>query len=250
MDTQTAKNPHRVAAGRRNGRLAANRKSAEGRAKSAQNAAKHLLASPNTRLLPIEDPRVFKAFATAIEATLAPQDPYEQTLVTQIIQCRWKLYRIDNLEFTAQSLEIERAIHAPFTLPNPEHLRDSDLLDWISFRACYSDPAFQALHRYRAYYDRSLLRAQKALLEYRQSPKPDSIPYCPDEPEQPAEPNQPTEPEQTQQPQTSETKVSTPAPQTSETPKTPETKVSPATPPPSTTYKQPDALTPDHPLKS
>ena len=238
MDTQTSKNPHRVAAGRRNGRLAANRKSAEGRARSAQNAAKHLLASPNTRLLPIEDPRIFQAFANTIEATLAPQDPYEQTLVTQIIQCRWKLYRIDNLEFTAQSLEIERAIHAPFTLPNPEHLRDSDLLDWISFRACYADPAYQALHRYRAYYDRSLHRAQKSLFDYRNSPKPDSIPFCPDEPEQP------TAPEQTQQSQTNETKVSPTAPQTSQT------KVSPATPPPATTYKQPDALTPEHPLKS
>lgn len=33
-----------------------------------------------------------------MEATLTPQDAYEQTLVSQIVTCRWKLYRIDAME--------------------------------------------------------------------------------------------------------------------------------------------------------
>ena len=171
-DSQPPKNPRRVAAGQRNGLLARGRKSADGRARSALNAARHGLASHQFQVLPMEDPQAFLEFSQALEATLAPQDAYEQTLVTQIITSRWKLQRIDDLERIARTLEHERLLANPSLLPQSKQLFPSEILYWMAFERANENKHVQALHRYRLQYERLVARAHKQLLEYRKSPKP------------------------------------------------------------------------------
>lgn len=177
MDTQREKNPRRVAAGRRNGLLAKGCKTAEGRARSAMNSARHNLASHQFLVLPMEDSEAFQQLSRDLESTLAPQDAHEQTLVYTIITSQWRLLRIDDLERIARSLETEKLLATPGALPQSKDIWPSEAAYWLAFERCEQNPAYKALNRYRLQYQRAIARATKELLDYRKAPKPPIADY-------------------------------------------------------------------------
>jgi hypothetical protein len=167
VNQEHIRNPRRAAAGRFNGILAKGRKSAEGRARSAQNAIKHHLSAKNYFLLPTEDPAAYEEIYSTLEATYAPQDAAEYTMVGEIIACEWKLARIEALEATAITVECEKVIKNSSTIPNSEHVCDADLVLWRAMQNLESNSAFRMLFRYRAQYERTRNRALKNLETYR-----------------------------------------------------------------------------------
>ena len=171
MKSASPPNPRRAAAGHWNGLLAKGRKSAAGRARSAQNAIKHHFCSRNFYLLPTEDPEQFAEVSAALENTYAPQDPVEHGFVSEIIGEEWKLARLEAMEAAALTLEIEKITKKATPVPLSEHICDADLVLWLAFQNLQANPSYPLLFRYRAQYERSRNRAIKNLESYRAMPK-------------------------------------------------------------------------------
>ena len=88
----------RAAASRKNGAKSRGPKTAEGKARSAQNALKHGMRAQKYVLLPQEDAAAFAALETAILAELAPEGVLQTLLARRVAVAAWRLERADRLE--------------------------------------------------------------------------------------------------------------------------------------------------------
>src|SRR3954449_7659048 len=97
-DPPRPRSPAQVEAARRNGAFSRGPMTAEGKARSAQNALKHGLRSAEFGLLPDEDPDAWESHLAGVRATYAPQDPVEVHLIEGIAVAQWRELRADRVE--------------------------------------------------------------------------------------------------------------------------------------------------------
>ena len=89
----------RAAASRANGAKSRGPRTAEGKARSAQNALKHGLSARKHVLLPDDSRAEFKALEGALLEELRPEGALQTLLVHRLVAAAWRLARADRLEF-------------------------------------------------------------------------------------------------------------------------------------------------------
>jgi hypothetical protein len=90
--------PARAEASRNNGAKSKGPKTAEGKARSAQNALKHGLRAERFVVVGDEDPQEFAALEAALLAELAPEGALQTLLAGRIARAAWRLQRADQIE--------------------------------------------------------------------------------------------------------------------------------------------------------
>jgi hypothetical protein len=88
----------RAEASRRNGARSRGPRTAEGKARSAQNALKHGLRAEKYVVLPDEDRDEFAALEGAFIDELAPAGALQRVLAGRVARAAWRLMRADRLE--------------------------------------------------------------------------------------------------------------------------------------------------------
>jgi hypothetical protein len=88
----------RAEASRRNGARSRGPRTAEGKARSAQNALKHGLRAEKYVVLLDEDWDEFAALEAALEDELAPEGALQHILARRVARAAWRLMRADRLE--------------------------------------------------------------------------------------------------------------------------------------------------------
>jgi hypothetical protein len=106
----------RAEASRKNGAKSRGPRTAEGKARSAQNALKHGLRAEKHVVLPKEDAAEFEALEAALFAELAPVGALQAVLARRVVVAAWRLARADRLA-------AGNGVRAPF--PNPAAKRPS-----------------------------------------------------------------------------------------------------------------------------
>ncbi len=220
------------------GRLGSGAKTPEGLARSAKNATKHGLSSRSFCLLSNEDPSLFAEHQAAITATLAPRNPLEAELVDKIIESKWLMNRVTEIETRVLSCElsVQRAERAGIEGPPDVATREATLIFFAMESLETKSKTFSNLARYRATHERAYYRALNTLQKIRGGPKTlatDSWPELPTAKE-PASPTQFCDPSPPQP---------TPPPPTTPTPPTPAPPPQTPVPPPETQILQNEAPT-------
>ena len=102
--------PSQLTANRENAQHSTGPKSAEGKAKVAQNRITHGL-SGHSALIPGEDPAQFQSLALQLQLELAPATAVEEALVATIVITQWRTQRIANwvTELTTEALTADPA---------------------------------------------------------------------------------------------------------------------------------------------
>jgi hypothetical protein len=160
----------RAAASRRNGAKSRGPKTAEGKARSAQNALKHGLRAQKHIVLPGENAAEFAALEAALLEELAPQGALQAVLARRVVAATWRLERAER---------IEAGLFA-------HHLRGERNLGLALIRDGNGPRAFDTLLRYRGGTLAELWRAlrtlkalqaeQAAQLEPTVAPEPRALP--------------------------------------------------------------------------
>jgi hypothetical protein len=88
----------RTEASQRNGAKSRGPKTAEGKARSAQNALKHGLRAQKLVLLADEDMAEFQALEEALRAELAPEGALQELLLARVALAAWRMLRADRME--------------------------------------------------------------------------------------------------------------------------------------------------------
>jgi hypothetical protein len=181
--------PARAEASRRNGAKSKGPRTAEGKARSAQNALKHGLRAQKFVVVGDEDPREFAAFEAALVSDLAPEGALQALLAGRIARAAWRLQRADQIE-------------AELFARQMKGLFDDGDLGHALIRDGNGARAFDTLLRYRGAAQAELFRtlrtlealqaeAGKAMPSRRTRPQPEAAPdptpasstESPDEPE-------------------------------------------------------------------
>jgi len=155
----STKNPARVAAGQRNGRLGAGKKTPEGLAASAQNAFKHGYNARAFSILPTENREYFDHFALALFEELKPSTPRQALLAEQIVRYNWLLQRNFRLEDAALTAEIVTQHNA---IPEGQTPPNTQLATWLAVDAALNrNQTLNNVYRHRAQLQRELARVTK-----------------------------------------------------------------------------------------
>jgi hypothetical protein len=88
----------RAEASRKNGAKSRGPRTAEGKARSAQNALKHGMRAHKYVVLPDEDAAEFAALEAALTDELAPEGALQRILVGRIAHAAWRLDRAERIE--------------------------------------------------------------------------------------------------------------------------------------------------------
>jgi hypothetical protein len=88
----------RAIAARANGAKSKGPKTAEGKARSSQNALKHGFTAQNWITLPGDEEGAFEAFRQGIAGVLLPRDLLQEALTDLIAMCLWRLRRVPSME--------------------------------------------------------------------------------------------------------------------------------------------------------
>jgi hypothetical protein len=88
----------RAVASRKNGAKSRGPRTAEGKARAAQNAVKHGMRAQKYVVLPDEDAVEFAALQTALFEELAPEGALQLVLARRVAIAAWRLARADRLE--------------------------------------------------------------------------------------------------------------------------------------------------------
>jgi hypothetical protein len=137
----------RAEASRRNGAKSRGPKTAEGKARSAQNALKHGLRAQKHVVLPVEDAAAFEALEAALMAELAPESALQTVLAQRVVAATWRLARAERLE-----AELFERHHLP-----------GGNLGLALIRDCNGARSFDTLLRYRGGTLAELWRALRTL---------------------------------------------------------------------------------------
>ena len=100
----------RIHANRLNARKSTGPRTAEGKARVAQNAIKHGILCDQA-VLPTEDRRQFEVFRDALVGDLAPAGAMEQTLAERIVAGSWRLRRVLYHETCLLDRDAGRSLH-------------------------------------------------------------------------------------------------------------------------------------------
>jgi hypothetical protein len=88
----------RAEASRRNGAKSKGPKTAEGKARSAQNALKHGLRAQKHMLLPGESAADYQRFEAALLEERAPEGALQTVLARRVVAAAWRLERAERIE--------------------------------------------------------------------------------------------------------------------------------------------------------
>jgi hypothetical protein len=162
--------PARAEASRLNGAKSCGPKTADGKARSAQNALKHGLRAQKHVVLPGESAAEFAALEAALMEELAPEGALQSVLAQRVVAATWRLARAEQLE--AQLFAENHLTGRSFGL--------------ALIRDCNGARAFDTLLRYRGGTLAELWRAlrtlkalqaeQAARLEPAVAPEPPALP--------------------------------------------------------------------------
>ena len=97
-DWSQSASPAQLAANRANSQLSTGPRTEAGLARSSKNALKSALTG-RTVLLPTDDLEEYAAFLAEFEQDLKPEGAQERELVQIIVDCYWRLRRIQELEY-------------------------------------------------------------------------------------------------------------------------------------------------------
>ena len=145
--------PAQLAANRANAQLSTGPRTDAGRAKSSQNAVKSALTG-RTVLLPTDDRDEYERFLTDFQQQLKPEGQLECELVQTIVDCHWRLRRIQELEFALYA-HGEEQFESLFE-DCPESERRSRIL--LQTHLTY-EKQFRNLHLQEARIDRKRVKA-------------------------------------------------------------------------------------------
>lgn len=96
--TQTPVSAKRSAAARKNGANGKGPKSAEGKAKSSQNALKHGFSAAKWLALPEDEKGAYEAFREELLEEMAAEGAMQRAYANQIVDNLWRLRRIITME--------------------------------------------------------------------------------------------------------------------------------------------------------
>lgn len=153
----------RLNANRENAKKSTGPKTAEGRAASSRNSAKHGLTS-KTFILKTEDLDEFNEFRNAYIARFGPRDLVELNLVGRMVHADWNEHRSWSMEHELIDLKIEDNFHnvnGVYVDP-PPGTQAALAVDQLA-----KEPTLPLLQRYAAALSRESRRAFKMLLELR-----------------------------------------------------------------------------------
>jgi hypothetical protein len=167
LETTTEKSPapseKRRAAGQRNGRLAAGKKSPEGLAASAQNGLKHGFYARHFCLLATESPTYFEKFRNAILAELQPITPQQYRIAQSVTHYSWLLERNFAMEVAAMDTEISS--HKKQQAGTGEKA-PNQMTAWLAFDSLVNrNSSLTVLYRQRTQIERQLARLRKEYAE-------------------------------------------------------------------------------------
>ncbi len=145
----------RTLASRKNGARSRGPRSAAGKARSARNAVTHGLRARKLVLLDDENAAEFRAFASALQAELAPEGVLQADLVARIVMASWRARRADKLEAGLLGTYLAAPGRAD---PDPRATFGTGLI-----RDNYGPRAFATLVRYRGSVLAELFRSLAAL---------------------------------------------------------------------------------------
>ncbi len=153
------KSPARVAAGQRNGRLAAGAKTPEGIVASAQNSLKHGFYARQFCLLSTESPSYFEKFRNAMFAELQPFTPQQYRIAQSLTHYSWLLERNFAMEVAAMDMEISS--HKKSQASAGEKVRNQ-FTAWLAFDSLVNkNSSLTALYRQRNQIERQIARLRK-----------------------------------------------------------------------------------------
>jgi hypothetical protein len=159
----------RVAAGQRNGRLAAGKKSEAGRKASSQNNRKHGYYARTFTVLPTERQEKFDALRHGLLDQMQPSNDRQFRLLEQIARNHWLLWRNYAYEDAALSAEIQTQF---YKVPKDATPPGTKLLNFFAFDAlAQRNNTLTLIYRLRAQLNRELNRDYK---QYDQFKKQDA----------------------------------------------------------------------------
>ncbi|MCW5981047.1 MAG: hypothetical protein KIT09_23395 [Bryobacteraceae bacterium] len=222
----------KLEANRANAQKSTGPRTAAGRQRSSQNAARHSMLAKTATLL-AQPNQELKTLLARYHADFRPSSVHEETLVEDLAVSAWRMKHINRIETALLSVRMEQTYDHVFTAgkppaypfpyadeygqihePEPEEVEPrladaaEDVRELIAGAAWGSDPAvFALILRYQTQARRDYYRALKELERVRTG----QAGYLPEE-QPPSQLGRPIEPE----PQTaaSETKPTAPAPRT------------------------------------
>jgi hypothetical protein len=156
----------RAATNRANAQHSTGPRTAEGKARSAQNARKHGLSLQRHAVLEHEDPAAYDRLHQELSAIYEPASPREHLALEEIAHCRWALHRFDQAEATLLEYHFAREAN-----PANQENRPIPYGRGLGY-TCIMErgepnqlelPSLLLLHRYRTHWDR---RHQRALAEF------------------------------------------------------------------------------------
>jgi hypothetical protein len=145
--------PAQLAANRANAQFSTGPRTEAGRARSSQNAVKSALTG-RTVLLPTDDRDEYARFLADFQNELKPLGQLESELVQIIVDCHWRLRRIQELEFALYAHGHEQFEPVFQDCPEPE--RRSRIL--VQTHLTY-EKQFRNLHIQEARIDRKRAKA-------------------------------------------------------------------------------------------
>jgi len=171
MPTNTKpKSSKKSATARANGAKSHGPATAEGRARSSQNALRHGLAVRDAALptvsvvLDDESPADFQRLLDSYLDEFAPTSPLEVELIETMVSARWRLRRLANIETTLLANEMETTvddIHNFFADVDREPTVEDHLA--YAFKLLAGGASLHLLNRYEGTIGRSYARAFKQL---------------------------------------------------------------------------------------
>lgn len=154
-----------IEANRNNAQLSTGPRTPEGKQRSAKNAVTHGLAAKDATI-PGEERADYDELLLSYRQVFGPSDPYEQTLIRQMVDAEWRLRRISRLEaaFISSAFEDHYRLIEDHDDESGDDISATYLLGKVM--QTRSDD-FTQFNRYEAQLRRSFQRAFKLLFEFR-----------------------------------------------------------------------------------
>jgi hypothetical protein len=171
--------PLRAEASRRNGAKSCGPKTAEGKARSAQNALKHGSRAQKHIVLPGEDAAEFAALEAALIEELAPDGALQSALAQRVVSAVWRLSRAERLEaelFAENQLAGWSLGHA--MIRDCNGARSFDTL--LRYRGGTLAELWRALRTLKALQAEQAVRLEPAVAPERLLPQPHEMPIEPE----------------------------------------------------------------------
>jgi hypothetical protein len=159
-------------ASRINGARSSGPATAEGKAKSAQNASKHALTG-GTVVLPHESQAKYDALLDSFIKRFRPSDEIELDLLEEMAASRWRLRRIEGMETALIQQAINQQMEALGDEADPALARELAYAELLE-----NSKGLRLLNRYAKDLRRSYEKAMKELIELKlQTPEvPEALP--------------------------------------------------------------------------